>query len=97
MILILNGSPRTNGLTAQMIAALREGALAAGNEVRICRKASHMEAMNSATVLVATFGDTPIQLTRAEPSLDRYLLEENVRFSEPRTSSFERSLQRVLA
>ena len=34
MILILNGSPRPNGLTAQMIAALRDGALAAGNEVR---------------------------------------------------------------
>ena len=40
MILILNGSPRTNGLTAQMIAALRDGALAAGQAVRqfdVCR------------------------------------------------------------
>ena len=40
MILILNGSPRTNGLTAQMVGALREGALAAGQEVRqfdVCR------------------------------------------------------------
>ncbi len=34
MILILNGSPRPNGLTAQMIGALREGAEAAGREVR---------------------------------------------------------------
>ena len=40
MILILNGSPRPNGLTAQMIGALREGAEAAGQEVRqfdVCR------------------------------------------------------------
>ena len=40
MILILNGSPRTNGLTAQMIGALREGIEAAGQEVRqfdVCR------------------------------------------------------------
>ena len=44
MILILNGSPRTNGLTVQMIGALREGALAAGHEVRqfdVCRMNVH--------------------------------------------------------
>ena len=40
MILILNGSPRPNGLTAQMILALRIGAEKAGQEVRqfdVCR------------------------------------------------------------
>ena len=44
MILILNGSPRTNGLTVQMIGALRDGAVAAGNEVRqfdVCRMNVH--------------------------------------------------------
>ena len=44
MILILNGSPRTNGLTVQMIGALRDGALSAGHEVRqfdVCRMNVH--------------------------------------------------------
>ena len=40
-ILVLNGSPRPNGNTAQMIAAFREGAAASGNKVdviNVCRK-----------------------------------------------------------
>ena len=44
MILILNGSPRPNGLTAQMILALRIGAEKAGQEVRqfdVCRMNVH--------------------------------------------------------
>ena len=40
-ILVLNGSPRPNGNTAQMINAFREGAVASGNKVdviNVCRK-----------------------------------------------------------
>ena len=40
-ILVLNGSPRTQGNTAQMVSAFREGARSAGHEVDIvdvCRK-----------------------------------------------------------
>jgi hypothetical protein len=55
------------------------------NNKLIYDKACHREAIHSTTILVATFGDTPIQLTRAEPSLDRYRLEENVGCNELRT------------
>ena len=40
-ILVLNGSPRPNGNTAQMIEAFREGAVSSGNKVdviNVCRK-----------------------------------------------------------
>ena len=40
-ILVLNGSPRPNGNTAQMINAFREGAVSSGNKVdviNVCRK-----------------------------------------------------------
>ena len=53
--------------------------------------------MNSITVLVAIFGDTPSQLTRAVLSFAKYREDENVRFKDARTSSFKFSLQRLLA
>lgn len=40
-ILVLNGSPRSNGNTKQMVTAFSEGAISAGNEVTtidVCRK-----------------------------------------------------------
>ncbi|MDO4650972.1 MAG: flavodoxin family protein [Eubacteriales bacterium] len=40
-VLVLNGSPRTNGNTAKMIAAFREGAESKGHQVQVinvCRK-----------------------------------------------------------
>lgn len=56
-------------------------------EMLVCSKVGHSEAINLITAVVATFGDTPSQFTRAEPSFDKYLLDENVRCNESKTSS----------
>ena len=51
-------------------------------EMLVGCEVGHSEAINLITAVVATFGDTPSQFTRAEPSFDKYLLDENVRCNE---------------